>query len=63
MDVVDALRRAVKQADASLGQISRDTGIDTSALSRFVNGERGLENMDTICKYLGLELKPKRKGR
>jgi transcriptional regulator with XRE-family HTH domain len=66
MDVIEAIRRACKQSSASQYRIAKDTGIDKSALSRFVSGERGLsmENVDALCRYLGLELKPiKRKAR
>ena len=64
--LTDQLRRAVVESGKSLGQITRDTGIHKSALSRFVNGERGVscEAMDALGKYLGLRLvddKPKGK--
>jgi transcriptional regulator with XRE-family HTH domain len=51
----------------TLGEFSRATGIDKSALSRFVNGERGVSAaaMDAIGKCLGLSIvkatKPRRK--
>lgn len=64
--LTDQLRRAVADSGRTLGEFSRDTGIDKSALSRFVNGERGLsmESLDTIGEYLGLRIvagKPKTK--
>jgi plasmid maintenance system antidote protein VapI len=61
--LTDQLRAAVAGCGKTLGQIDRDTGIDTSALSRFVNGERGLsmEAIDKLGTYLGLELRQVRK--
>jgi hypothetical protein len=56
--LTDQLRAAVVESGLTLGQITRDTGIDKSALSRFVNGERGvsMEAMDTLGKYLRLRI-------
>jgi hypothetical protein len=64
--LTDQLRQAVADSGRTLGEFSRDTGIDKSALSRFVNGERGLsmEGLDAIGKYLGLRIvadKPSKK--
>ena len=57
--LTDQLRQAVANSGKTLGELTRDTGIDKSALSRFVNGERGLsmETLDTIGDYLGLEIR------
>ena len=43
-------------------QISQQTGIEQSALSRFVHGERGLalDNVDLIADLLGLEVTQKK---
>jgi transcriptional regulator with XRE-family HTH domain len=56
--LMDQLRRHVADCGKTLGQIARDTGIDTSALSRFVRGERGLsmESLDQLGEYLGLRI-------
>jgi len=67
--LTDQLRAAVVESGLTLGQITRDTGIDKSALSRFVNGERGvsMEALDKLGEYLGLRIvktrKPQEKGR
>lgn len=67
--LTDQLRAAVVESGRTLGQITRDTGIDKSALSRFVNGERGvsMEALDKLGEYLRLRIvadKPKtKKGR
>jgi transcriptional regulator with XRE-family HTH domain len=63
--LTDQLRAAVAGSGKTLGQITRDTGIDKSALSRFVNGERGvsMEALDKLGEYLGLELRQVQKPR
>jgi DNA-binding Xre family transcriptional regulator len=52
------LRRMVADSGQTLGELARNTGIDKSALSRFVNGERGLsmQALDAIGDHLGLRL-------
>ncbi len=62
----DQLRREILAADVSRYEISRETGISESTLSRFVTGERGIsvEAMDAIGLYLGLAIvRPTRKKR
>jgi len=54
----DQLRRAVQQSDLTRYQISKQTGIDQSILSRFVNRGAGLsmESVDKLVDCLGLRL-------
>lgn len=56
--LIDQLRRVVADSDKTLGALSRETGINKSALSRFVNGERGLsmEAIDGLGQCLGLRI-------
>ncbi len=56
--LTDQLRAAVAGCGMSLGELARATGVDKSALSRFVNGERGLsmEGIDAIGEVLGLRI-------
>ncbi len=56
--LTDQLRQAVADSGRTLGEFSRGTGIDKTALSRFVNGERGvsMESLDAIGDYLDLRL-------
>ena len=67
--LTDELRRIVAGCDKTLGQISRETGIDKTALSRFVNGERGVSCavMDKLGEYLRVRIvadnPPAKKGR
>lgn len=63
--VSDQVRQLVESCGLSRYQIWKLTGIDQSALSRFMSGERGLssEALDTIGELLQLEVKmhgPKR---
>lgn len=59
----DQLRAALDECGQSRYQVSRQTGISQPALSRFVNGERGLSlaTIDALCEYLELELVSRRK--
>ena len=56
--LTDELRAIVAGCGKTLGEISRDTGIDKTALSRFLSGERGVSCavMDKWGKYLGLRI-------
>jgi transcriptional regulator with XRE-family HTH domain len=56
--LTDQLRRIVADSGRTLGQITRDTGIDKSALSRFLSGERGVSAhvLDQLGDYLGLRI-------
>ena len=57
----DAIREGISRAEAegtTRYQISKDTGISQAALSRFVNGSRGLsvEMVERLAHYLKLEI-------
>jgi len=62
----DTLRREIERSERSRYALSRDTGINQSVLSRFVNGHTGLSlaNADRLAEALGLRLVKKlAKGR
>jgi hypothetical protein len=61
----DQLRRAVREAEASRYQISKETGIDQGTLCRFVAGTAGmsLRSIDELMDALGLEIRPRKRGR
>ena len=70
--VTDQLRAAIAaaaEAGVTRYRISKETGVEQSALSRFVHGKVGLDlsSVDKLAAYLGLELVQKastnRKGR
>ena len=56
--VSEQVRRLVKSCGMTRYQLSKLTGIDQSALSRFVSGERGLSSqaLDTLGELLDLEV-------
>ncbi len=56
--LTDQLRQAVLNCGQSQYAICKATGIDKTALSRFINGERGvsMEVMNTLGEYLGLRI-------
>ena len=62
--LTDQLRQAVLNSGQSQYAICKATGMDKSALCRFINGERGVscEAMDILGEHLGLRIvtdKPK----
>lgn len=65
--LLDDIRKAIKASGQSCYRIAKETGVATSQLSRFLNGERGLsvESLTVLCDYLGLEivLRKKKGGR
>ncbi len=65
--LTDQLRQAIADCGKSQYRICKDTGIDATALCRFVSGSRGVSMtvLNTLGDYLGLRLvagKPKKKG-
>jgi len=57
-NLTDQLRAAVAGSGRSLGDLARATGIDKSALSRFINGQRGvsMQALDALGRCLGLQI-------
>ena len=67
ISLTEQLRRAVLNCGQSQATICKTTGIEKTALFRFLAGERGVscEVMDILGKYLGLRIvadKPESKG-
>ncbi len=58
-DWEELFRDAIRDADCPLMEITRQTGIDHSQLSRFMRGERGLSitTAERVAAVVGLELK------
>ena len=56
--VSDQIRAAIESSGVSIYRIAAETGIDKSALSRFMSGERGLSTtaLDSLGEFLGLEI-------
>ncbi len=65
LSVSDQLRRAIDECGLTKYRIYVETGVDQATLSKFVRGERGvsLDTFDVLCDYLGLELRPRGKGK
>lgn len=63
--LTDQLRGFLTESGHSLGQLSKETGVDKSALSRFLNGERGVSAkvLDVLGLYLELELRKRKAPR
>ena len=63
--ILEAIAKAIKESGKSRYQISKDTGIDNAVLCRITTGSGtgscSTKTADILCKYLGLELKPKKK--
>ena len=59
--IVKSIGQAIEKYPKSRYEISRETGIDQAILCRIVNGGScGMKTADKLCKYLGLELRPRR---
>jgi transcriptional regulator with XRE-family HTH domain len=56
--LTEQLRAAVKNCGMTLGELTKATDIDKAALSRFLNGHRGvsMEAMDALGELLGLRI-------
>lgn len=66
MPISDVLAHAIRDSGLSLRELSRQAGIHSPSLVRFLRGERGLnlETADRVAKLLGLRLvqgRPKQK--
>ncbi|MHC4133227.1 MAG: helix-turn-helix domain-containing protein [Planctomycetota bacterium] len=59
------LRKAIKNSGMSRNQLSIKSGVDPAQLCYFMQGKRSLtlKSAEKIADALGLELKPKKKGR
>ena len=65
MSVSETLRATVKEAmrrGVTRYRIAKDSGVDHTALSRFLEEGRDLRvsTVDALAEYLGLELGPKK---
>ena len=63
--ILEAIAKAIEQSSESRYQIAKDTGIDQAVLCRIATGSGtgscSTKTADILCKYSGLELKPKKK--
>lgn len=58
LDIIEQLRRAIRESGESQLSIAQGTGIDQPNLNKFVAGKRSisLESAAAICAYLKLDL-------
>ncbi len=61
--VSEQLRLAIEASGQSRYAICKATGLDQGQLSKFMGGAvgLGLESVDVLCAYLGLELRARRR--
>lgn len=63
--LAEVLRQAIRGGGETVAAVARGAGIVQPVLYRFVKGERDLtlRTADKLARYLGLELRPKARGR
>lgn len=63
--LTDQLRQAIDDSGLTRYRISKETGIDQSALAKFYNGQRGIntETLDKLGECLGLRIVMDRRRR
>jgi hypothetical protein len=62
--ILQEIAKAMEKSGKSRYRISKETGIDQAVLCRVMSGGScSIETADLLCKYLGLELVKKKKGR
>lgn len=56
--ITEQLKSAIAESGKTRYRIAQESGLSEAALSRFVNGERGLTtaSLDALADVLGLEL-------
>jgi DNA-binding Xre family transcriptional regulator len=60
--ILEAVNKAMAQSGKTRADIGRATGIDPAVLHRLVHGGTcSIPTLDRLCKYLGLELRPRRR--
>jgi len=64
MGITDQLKAALR-AYGTAYRAGKDSGVEITAVARFLNGQRDLRlgSADKLCRVLGLELRPIRKPR
>ena len=61
---VTVVKDAIRRDNRSITRLARDAGVSQSQVSRFVNGQRGvnIDTMERLLGTLGLELRPLRRS-
>ena len=59
--IIQILQKQIEKSRLTRYKISQNTGVDQATLSRLMQGKTiTVETADILCRYLGLELKPKK---
>jgi transcriptional regulator with XRE-family HTH domain len=60
----DQIRQAIDDSGVTRYRIAQETGISEAALSKFYNGQRGINTatLDRLGDFLGLEVITRKKG-
>jgi plasmid maintenance system antidote protein VapI len=62
--IIERIVKAMERSGKTRYRIAVDCGIDHTVIHRLVHGGScSIETADRLCEYLGLELRPVRKGR
>lgn len=62
--IIEAIRKQIKTCGKTRYRIAKDTGVGEDQLCRIMQGKTcSVETADTLLKYFGIELKPKKKAR
>jgi ribosome-binding protein aMBF1 (putative translation factor) len=61
--ILETVASAIRNSGKSRAEISRALKVDQTVLHRLVHEKGGctIETLDKLCKYLGLELRPRRR--
>ncbi|HTV49206.1 MAG TPA: helix-turn-helix transcriptional regulator [Phycisphaerae bacterium] len=61
MNIGEQLKFYIRKSRITQAELARQTGIQESAISRFLTGERGLDlvSIEKLAKYFRLELRKK----
>jgi hypothetical protein len=60
--IMQTIRQAIAKSGKSRYRIYKDTGVSQAVLCKIMAGRTcSMETADTLCEYLGLELRPRRK--
>ncbi len=61
----ERIRAAVRAADLSMLALSREAGVPYSVVHDFITGKGNvnLRNAERICRVVGLDLRPVRRGK
>lgn len=64
LKLADKIRQALESSGKTRYQVSKESGVDQAALSRFVQGKGlSVESLEAIAGALGLEIVLKPKGK